>query len=86
VPKLTSLTKPAVFSTMTTTSTESRFITTAEAAETLMVRVPTIHVYIRRGIIPAYKFGDVVRIPRAEFLKWLESTRVVPNAEPSPAP
>jgi excisionase family DNA binding protein len=77
--QITTLTKPAVTNVMSIPSPE--FITTTEAAQALMVRVPTIHVYIRRGIIPAFKFGDVVRIPKVEFYNWLESTRVVPNAE-----
>ena len=74
------LTKPAVSSSMTTNSSnQSQLITAAEAAKSLMVRVPTIHVYIRKGIIPAFKFGDTVRIPRDEFYQWLETTRVVPQ-------
>lgn len=74
-------TKPAVSSGMTTTSPNlSRFITTKEAAEVLSVGVPTVHVYIRKGIIPAHKFSDTVRIPRDEFFTWLESTRVAPKA------
>jgi excisionase family DNA binding protein len=81
VPEPTKTAKPAVSISMTITKpNNSRFITTAEAAEVLSVRVPTIHVYIRCGIIPAYKFGDVVRIPRDEFVTWLESTRVSPKA------
>ena len=42
-----------------TTDASTRFITVREVAAQLAVSVPTVHVYIRRGIIPAHKFGDV---------------------------
>jgi excisionase family DNA binding protein len=62
------------------TPTGAEFITPNEAAEVLAIKVATVHVYIRKGIIPAHRFGDVTRISRAEFYKWLESTRVTPRS------
>lgn len=54
---------------------EARFITPQQAATILAMSVPSVYVFIRKGIIPTSQFGGVTRIVREEFESWLESTR-----------
>jgi len=78
MPDLPKPTDNAVSTRMAKTDTinaPNRYITTAEVADLLAISVPTVHVYIRKGIIPARRFGDVVRILRDEFDVWFESIR-----------
>jgi len=70
----------AVTRNMTTPTTPPTFLSVREVANILRVKPQTVHVYLRRKIMPSYKFGDTTRIPREEFFRWLEACRTEAKA------
>src|SRR5260221_219064 len=52
--------------------TKIEFITVEEAARILRLTPMTIRIYIKHKKLPAVKFGHAVRIPYADFMRWLK--------------
>jgi len=51
----------------------NQFLTIRQVAEILQINIQTAYGYTYRGILPSIKFNGIVRIPRDEFEKLLES-------------
>ena len=56
----------------TTAPSLDDLLTVAEAASYLKVPVSWVYQRTRTGAIPVRKLGGLVRIPRDEFLEWIE--------------
>lgn len=50
-----------------------RTLKVAEVAEILQTRKIQVYELIRRGVIPAVRFGRLVRVPEDQFRAWLAS-------------
>lgn len=51
------------------------FLTFPEVVSLLRVTRPTAAKLLKDGSLPAYKVGRSVRIPKKDFLAWLERNR-----------
>ncbi len=53
---------------------------TPDAAEYLGVTLRTLYRFIDEGQLPAYKFGRVIRVKRADVYAFVEHNRVQPGS------
>ena len=52
------------------------FLTIKEASEYLKVRTGTLYSWAEKGIIPAYKFGRLIRFKRDDLEAWTEGQKI----------
>jgi excisionase family DNA binding protein len=60
-------------------SSEIRWLSTAEAARRLGVTARTLYRFIDEGQLPAYRFGRVIRLKEAEVDSYIDSCRIQPG-------
>jgi excisionase family DNA binding protein len=60
-------------------SPDIRWLSTAEAARRLGVTARTLYRFIDEGLVPAYRFGRVIRLKEAEVDEFIESCRIQPG-------
>jgi excisionase family DNA binding protein len=53
---------------------ESENLTVREVAAFLRVSIRSVYNLIERGQIPSLRIGRVIRIPRARFIDWIDTT------------
>jgi len=58
---------------------EEPFITVKEVAKLLVVSEHWVYQAVREGLIPAYRFGGVLRFKRSEMVKWVEDHHENPS-------
>ena len=58
--------------TLLTAADPSRMLTMQEAADRLGVTDRTIHTWTKRGLLPAFKIGAVVRYDPADLQRFIE--------------
>jgi excisionase family DNA binding protein len=61
-----------------------RLLTVSEAARLAYVSRPHLYRLVKRGEVPALRVGEghgPIRIPAAEFKRWLQTTRTGPTGE-----
>jgi excisionase family DNA binding protein len=58
---------------------EIEWVSTADAAESLGIALRTLYRLIDEGGLPAYKFGRVIRLMRADLDAYVESQRIEPG-------
>lgn len=57
----------------------SEWQSTSDAAATLGVTVRTLYRLIDQGVVPAYRFGRVIRLRRSEVEAYVEQCRIEPG-------
>jgi excisionase family DNA binding protein len=63
-----------------TTTTEITWLSTKEAAARLGVTLRSLYRFIDEGGLPAYRFGRVIRLQRADVERFIEDSRIVPGS------
>jgi excisionase family DNA binding protein len=61
------------------TSSDVRWLSTAEAAKRLGITPRTLYRFIDEGQLPAYRFGRVIRLKEAEVDQFIEQCRIPPG-------
>lgn len=56
------------------------WLSTADAAKTLGITPRTLYRFIDQGELPAYRFGRVIRVKRADVDAFIESARIEPGS------
>ncbi len=59
--------KEVLIETGENTPKEEKLITRIQAAEMLMISLPTLHVWVNNNILPAYRMGNRVYFKRSEI-------------------
>ena len=57
-----------------------QWISTKDAAQYLGVNLRTLYRFIDEGELPAYKFGRVIRLLRADLDVFIEHARIAPGS------
>lgn len=65
---------------MTSSSSEIRWLSTAESARRLGITPRTLYRFIDEGQLPAYRFGRVIRLKEDEVDSFIESCRIEPGS------
>ncbi len=60
-------------------SSEIRWLSTAESARRLGITPRTLYRFIDEGQLPAYRFGRVIRLKADEVDAFIESCRIPPG-------
>lgn len=60
--------------------TTIEWLSTATAAEMLGVQSRTLYRFIDEGRLPAYRFGRVIRVMRADLEQFVVSCRIEPGS------
>jgi excisionase family DNA binding protein len=60
-------------------TTEIRWLSTAEAARRLGITSRTLYRFIDEGQVPAYRFGRVIRLKDNEVDDFIERCRIEPG-------
>jgi excisionase family DNA binding protein len=60
-------------------SSEIRWLSTAESARRLGITPRTLYRFIDEGQLPAYRFGRVIRLKENEVEAFIESCRIEPG-------
>lgn len=60
-------------------SSEIRWLSTAESARRLGITPRTLYRFIDEGQLPAYRFGRVIRLKEDEVDAFIESCRIEPG-------
>lgn len=55
------------------------WISTTETARRLGVRPRTVHGFIERGELPAYRMGRVIRVQSLDLEAFIEACRIEPG-------
>jgi excisionase family DNA binding protein len=55
------------------------WLSTAAAADRLGVSLRTLYKFIDEGLVPAYKFGRVIRLKEDEVDRFIDSSRIEPG-------
>ncbi len=55
------------------------WLSTADAAENLGITTRTLYRFINQGDLPAYRFGRVIRVKRADVDAFIEASRIEPG-------
>lgn len=58
---------------------ETVWLSTRDAATRVGVTLRTLYRFIDEGLVPAYKFGRVIRLKAADVDEFIESSRIVPG-------
>jgi excisionase family DNA binding protein len=56
-----------------------RWLSTGEAARRLGITSRTLYRFIDEGLVPAYRFGRVIRLTEHEVDAFIESSRIQPG-------
>ena len=56
------------------------WLSTADAAKALGITPRTLYRFIDQGELPAYRFGRVIRIKRADVDAFIEGARIEPGS------
>jgi excisionase family DNA binding protein len=65
---------------MSTTAPEITWLSTAEAAARLGITPRTLYRFIDEGLLPAYRFGRVIRLQQAEVDEFIIRSRIAPGS------
>jgi excisionase family DNA binding protein len=65
---------------MTSSSSEIRWLSTAESARRLGITPRTLYRFIDEGQLPDYRFGRVIRLKEDEVDSFIESCRIEPGS------
>lgn len=60
-------------------SPEIQWMSTQDAAKHLGVSLRTLYKFIDEGLVPAYKFGRVIRLRAPEVDVFIEQARIQPG-------
>jgi excisionase family DNA binding protein len=60
-------------------ATDIVWLSTAEAANRLGITARTLYRFIDEGLVPAYRFGRVIRLQRGEVDAFIERSRIQPG-------
>ena len=60
-------------------SSEIRWLSTAESARRLGITPRTLYRFIDEGQLPAYRFGRVIRLKEHEVDQFIEACRIEPG-------
>lgn len=60
-------------------SSDIRWLSTAESARRLGITPRTLYRFIDEGQLPAYRLGRVIRLKEAEVEAFIESCRIEPG-------
>ncbi len=71
--------REVVYTLVSMTSSEIRWLSTAEAARRLGITPRTLYRFIDEGQLPAYRFGRVIRLKEAEVDGFIETCRIQPG-------
>ena len=63
-----------------TASDEIEWLSTRVAAERLGITARTLYRFIDEGQLPAFRFGRVIRLKKADVDAYIESCRVEPGS------
>ena len=55
------------------------WLSTADAAKALGITPRTLYRFINQGDLPAYRFGRVIRVKRADVDAFIEASRIAPG-------
>lgn len=55
------------------------WLSTRDAATRVGVTLRTLYRFIDEGLVPAYKFGRVIRLKATDVDEFIESSRIVPG-------
>ena len=56
------------------------WLSTPKAADRLGITARTLYRFIDEGLVPAYKFGRVIRLKRSDVDAFIEASRVEPGS------
>lgn len=56
-------------------------LTAQEVADFLQISKEHVYAMIRREEIPFFKLGRLVRIPKQDFIKWIDDGGIEPSTE-----
>lgn len=56
-----------------------RWLSSQASADRLGVSLRTLYKFIDEGLVPAYKFGRVIRLKESEVDTFIESSRIEPG-------
>jgi excisionase family DNA binding protein len=65
--------------TIPTMSAEIVWLSTQDAAARLGVSLRTLYKFIDEGLVPAYKFGRVIRLQQVEVDRFISASRIEPG-------
>ena len=60
-------------------SEPSAFMTVSEVSRYLHISLSAAYELTRKGAFPVARFGNSVRVPRAEFLEWVQHRIQIPT-------
>lgn len=55
------------------------WLSTADAAKSLGITPRTLYRFIDQGELPAYRFGRVIRVKRADIDAFIDQSRIEPG-------
>jgi excisionase family DNA binding protein len=58
---------------------EPKWMSSNQAAERLGVSLRTLYKFVDEGLVPAYKFGRVIRLREHEIDAFIEASRIAPG-------
>ncbi len=58
---------------------EPKWLSSNQAAERLGVSLRTLYKFVDEGLVPAYKFGRVIRLREHEIDAFIEASRIAPG-------
>ncbi len=61
-------------------SEQIRWMTTKEASEYLGITLRSLYRFIDEGLVPAYRFGRVIRLKADEVDQFIDQSRVAPGS------
>ncbi len=64
----------------TTSGEEIRWLSTAAAAKRLGITNRTLYRFIDEGLLPAYRFGRVIRLQQKEVDAFIQRSRIEPGS------
>ena len=61
-------------------STTTTWLGTREAAQELGITLRTLYRFIDEGMVPAYRFGRVIRLKADDVERFIETSRIQPGS------
>lgn len=55
------------------------WLSTKDAAAALGITARTLYRFINQGVLPAYRFGRVIRVKRVDVDAFIEQSRIEPG-------
>lgn len=62
------------------TEMSTTWLGTREAAEELGITLRTLYRFIDEGMVPAYRFGRVIRLKAEDVERFIEASRIAPGS------